>query len=457
MTVIQMSDRELSRLRVMIDLADGRLTVDAAATLVGLGRRQVHRLRRAFSADGPAGLASRKRGRPSNRRRGEVFRATVLSLVCEHYVDFGPTLAAEKLIARHGLRIGVETLRQWMMAEGLWVDRRHKLPSPHQPRRRRECLGELVQIDGSEHRWFEGRGEVCTLLAFVDDATSRLMQLRFVASESAFDYFRATKDYLETHGKPVAFYSDKHGIFRVNAKDAVGGDRVTQFGRALAELNIDIICANSPQAKGRVERAFGTLQDRLAKELRLAGISTIEAANAWVPAFMADYNRRFGRDPENAKDLHRKLTEAVDLSEVLAWREERTVTKNLTLHYDRMMLMLDPTPLARGLVRKTVDVVNYPDGRFAVQFEGVSLPFRTFDKIQTVEPGEIVENKRLGAALAMVKQHQDTYGPHRRRYHPARQRPPNNLEAPGQPTKGRPSRRIAAAVARERGAAAAEA
>jgi hypothetical protein len=300
---------------------------------------------------------------------------------------------------------------------------------------------------------------MCTLLAFVDDATSRLMQLRFVTSESAFDYFRATKDYLETHGKPVAFYSDKHGIFRVNAKDAIGGDRVTQFGRVLSELNIDIICANSPQAKGRVERAFGTLQDRLVKELRLAGISTIEAANAWVPTFMADYNARFGRDPENPKDLHRKLTEADELSEVLAWREERTVTKNLTLHYDRMMLLLDPTPLARGLVRKTVDVVNYSDGRFAVQFEGVSLPFRKFDKIQTVEPGEIVENKRLGAALAMVKQHQDSYEPHRRRYHPARQRPPNNLEAPGQPTKGRPSRRSAAAVAvaRERGAAAAEA
>ena len=152
--VIQMSDRELTRLRVMIDLADGRLTVEAAATLMGLGRRQIYRVRRAFSADGPAGLASRKRGRPSNRKRGEIFRATVLSLVRDHYIDFGPTPAAEKLMARHGLRIGVETLRQWMMAERLWVDRRHKLPSPHQPRRRRECLGELVQIDGSEHRWF---------------------------------------------------------------------------------------------------------------------------------------------------------------------------------------------------------------------------------------------------------------------------------------------------------------
>src|SRR5271168_2768663 len=404
--VIQMSDRELTRLRVMIDLADDRLTVDAAATLMGLGRRQIYRLRQAFSANGPAALASRKRGRPSNRKHGETFRATVLSLVREHYIDFGPTLAAEKLIARHGLRIGVETLRQWMMAEWLWVDRRHKLPSPHQPRRRRECLGELVQIDGSEHRWFEDRGEMCTLLAFVDDATSQLMRLRFVASESAFDYFRATKDYLETHGKPVAFYSDKHGIFRVNAKDAIGGDRVTQFGRVLSELNIDIICANSPQAKGRVERAFGTLQDRLVKELRLAGISTVTAANAWLPGFITGYNARFGRQPQNAKDLHRPLTSADNLDEILVWREERTVTLSLPLHYDRMMPLLDPTPFARGLVRKKVDVVNYPDGRFAVQFEGMPLSFRVFDKIQTVQPGTIVENKRLGAALALVKEQQ---------------------------------------------------
>jgi hypothetical protein len=234
----------------------------------------------------------------------------------------------EKLAARHGLRLGVETLRQWMIGDGLWVDRRHRLPSPHQPRRRRECLGELVQIDGSEHAWFEDRGPTCTLLAFVDDATSRLMVLRFVASESAFDYFRATRAYLETHGKPVAFYSDKHNIFRVN--NGEGGERVTQFGRALEALNIDIICANSPQAKGRVERAFGTLQDRLVKEMRLAGIASIEAANAWLPAFVASYNARFGREPTNTKDLHRKLRAADNLSEILAWREERTVTHNLT-------------------------------------------------------------------------------------------------------------------------------
>jgi hypothetical protein len=281
-------------------------------------------------------------------------------------------------------------------------------------------------------------------LAFIDDATSRLMQLRFVASESAFDYFRATRAYLEAHGKPVAFYSDKHGIFRVNAKDVVGGDGITQFGRVLSELNIDIICANSPQAKGRVERAFGTLQDRLVKELRLAEISTLAAANAWLPGFIAGHNARFAKSPRNAKDLHRPLTAADNLDEIMAWREVRTVTNNLTLHYDRMLLLLEPTLFARGLARKKVDVVNYPDGRFAVQFEGTSVPFRLFDKIQTVTQGAIVENKRLGAALALVKEQQATYAPNKRRFDPARQRPPNNLEAPGMPTKSRLSRREAA-------------
>ena len=162
-----------------------------------------------------------------------------------------------------------------MIVDGLWQDRRQRLPSPHQPRRRRECLGELVQIDGSEHAWFEDRAPPRTVLAFVDDATSRLMQVRFVSSESAFDYFRTTRADLEQHGKPVAFYSDKHGIFRVNSKDAIAGEGITQFGRALSALNIDIICANSPQAKGRIERTFSTLQDRMVKELRLAGISSI--------------------------------------------------------------------------------------------------------------------------------------------------------------------------------------
>jgi hypothetical protein len=445
MAVLSMSKQEFSRLEVLLRVQSGRLRVADACDLIGLRRRQVFRLLRGLKQDGASSLLSNRRGKSSNHRLADEVRALALSLVRERYADFGPKFAAEKLADLHGCSVSRETLRSWMIADGLWVDRRHRLASPHQPRRRRECLGELIQIDGSEHAWFEARGETCTLLAFVDDATSRLMQLRFVASESAFNYFRTTRAYLEAHGKPVAFYSDKHNIFRVNAKDAVSGDGITQFGRVLSELNIDIICANSPQAKGRIERAFGTLQDRMVKELRLAGISTITAANAWLPGFVTDYNTRFAREPLNAKDLHRPLTPADNLDEILAWREARTVTNNLTLHYDRMMLLLEPTPLARTLVRKKVDVVNYPDGRFVVQFEGTSLAFRVFDKIQTVAPGAIVENKRLGAALALVKEHQARYAPNQRRYDPARQRPPNNLEAPGMPTKGRPRRDGAAA------------
>lgn len=445
MTVVSMSKQEFSRLEVLLRVQAGRLRVADACELIGLHRRQVFRLLRALKQHGAASLVSKRRGKPSNHRLPSEVRALALSIVRERYADFGPTLAAEKLAEHHGCRVSRETLRGWMIAAGLWQDRRHRLPAPHQPRRRRDCLGELVQIDGSEHAWFEDRGAPCTLLAFVDDATSRLMQLRFVPSEAAFDYFRATRAYLEEHGKPVAFYSDKHGIFRVNSTDAAGGAGVTQFARALLALNIDIICANSPQAKGRIERAFGMLQDRMVKELRLAGISSMAAANAWPPGFIAAYNARFGCEPANSKDPHRPLTPADDLDEILAWREERTVTRDLSLHYDRMMLILEPTPLARTLVRKKVEVVNYPDGRFAVQFNGTALGFRVFDKIQTVPPGAIADNKRLSAVLEQIKMQQAAYPARQQRGHGARRRPPNNLEAPGLPSKGRAPRHSTAA------------
>ena len=191
--------------------AGGAIRPAACCRCLRSRRRQVFRLLRGVKQNGAASLLSKHRGKPSNHRLPAEVRT--LALVRDRYPDFGPTLAAEKLARQHGCSISRETLRGWMIADGLWIDRRHRLPSPHQPRRRRDCLGELVQIDGSEHAWFEARGEMCTVLAFVDDATSRLMALRFVASESAFDYFRATRDYLQRHGKPIAFYSDKHSIF----------------------------------------------------------------------------------------------------------------------------------------------------------------------------------------------------------------------------------------------------
>jgi hypothetical protein len=241
MTAVSMSKQEFGRLEVLLRVQSGRLRVADACALIGLRRRQVFRLLRGVRQNGAASLLSRHRGKPSNHRLPADVRTLALSLVRDRYPDCGQTMAAEKLAMQHGCSISRGTLRGWMIADGLWIDRRHRLPSPHQPRRRRDCLGELVQIDGSEHAWFEARGEMCTLLAFVDDAMSRLMVLRFVASESAFDYFRATRDYLQRHGKPIAFYSDKHSIFRVNSKDAIGGEGVTQFGRALSELNIELL------------------------------------------------------------------------------------------------------------------------------------------------------------------------------------------------------------------------
>src|SRR5260370_5810894 len=256
MVTVSMSKREFDRLEELLGVQSGRLRVADACTLMGLSRRQVFRLLRGLRDGGAASLVSKRRGRPGNRQLPVAIRQLALTLVRDRYRDFGPTLAAEKLAELHGCRVSRETLRQWMIADRIWIDRRHRLPSPHQPRRRRDCLGELVQIDGSEHAWFEDRGPPCTLLAFVDDATSRLMLLRFVVSESAFSYFMATRSYVEAHGKPVAFYSDKHGIFRVNRKTAAG-DEITQFGRGVGALNIDINCADSPTAKGRGERAVG--------------------------------------------------------------------------------------------------------------------------------------------------------------------------------------------------------
>jgi hypothetical protein len=299
-----------------------------------------------------------------------------------------------------------KTLRKWMIEDGLWIDRRHRLPSVHQPRNRRERDGELIQIDGSTHHWFENRSGKCTLIAYIDDATSRIQHAAFVPSESTFDYMRETRAYVERHGRPIAFYSDKHAIFRINKLDAEGGTGMTQFGRGLHEINIDMICANSAPAKGRVERCLGTLQDRMVKELRPAEVSDMEAGNAFLPSFNEQFNARFGKAPFDSADGHRPLATPCNLDNVFAWKEERTVSNALTLQYDKILFLLQPNEITRTLARKRVTVIDYPDGRLAIQDEGRDLPYRIFDKLQKVDQAAIVENKRLGDVLACVAQRQ---------------------------------------------------
>ena len=395
---------ELDRLQVMTQVTERRLTRRRAGELLGLSERQVRRLVRAFKRDGARALASQRRGKPSNRKLANTTRDEVLTLVREHYADFGPTFAHEKLTEVHHLAFSVETLRGWMIAAGIWAPRASRIARSHQPRQRRACLGELIQIDGSPHAWFEDRGPECTLLVYVDDATSRLMELCFADVESTFDYFRATRHYLERHGKPMAFYSDRLSVFHVHARDkANGGPGVSQFGRALQSLNIDIICATSAQAKGRVERANSTLQDRLIKEMRLRGLNDPIAAEPFLPEFMADYNARFAKPARIAYDAHRPLRPEDNLTEIFTLQEKRRISHQLTVNYKSDLYVIEDTKAARRLRGAKADVSEAADGTVTIRVNGKVLPARLFPKDNAqLDPGRVVELKHLDGAFAWI-------------------------------------------------------
>lgn len=439
---ITMSMREIDRLKVIQAVIDGRLKPMQAAQRLDLTTRQVQRLVNRYRLEGACGLVSRKRGRTSNRQLIPGLANRALLLVREHYADFGPTLACEKLREVHGLRIATETVRRLMTDTGLWIPRRQRSAKIYQSRNRRQCMGELIQIDGSDHAWFEDHGPACTLLVYIDDATSRLMHLHFTYSESTFSYFEATRGYLECHGKPLAFYSDKATVFRVNNTKANGGDGHTQFGRAMFELNIESICANSSQAKGRVERANLSLQDRLVKEMRLLGISTMAAGNAYAPAFMTDYNRRFAKPPRNDFDANRPLREDENLDLIFAVREPRRVTARLTLQYDKNMYLLADTPQARAVMGKYVEVYDYPDGRIEVRANGTALAYTIYDRLSEVDQGAVVDNKRLSHILQVAQQVQEQRDSRRGGSTPAR----TNQGAPTRKLKAAPGKKAQRAI-----------
>lgn len=370
---VMMSERELNRIEVLAQIDDGRLTVQNGANMLDITKQQMFRLLKRYRTEGAPAIRHKARGKTPNNQFHKAKRDYAVALVKENYSDFGPTLAAEMLEERHAFKVSRETLRKWMAEDGLWLSRKQRRTF-HQPRQRRECYGELIQIDGSDHRWFEDRADPCTLLVFIDDATSMLMELRFVPSESTFSYFDALESYLLKHGRPVAFYSDKHTVFRV-AKPNQHMTGMTQFGRALAELNVEILCANSSQAKGRVERANRTLQDRLVKELRLAGISSMEDGNAFLEGFMTRFNAKFAKTPAKSDNLHRSLNIEPDrLNEVFCLRDKRYVGKDLTLKYDRKRIKLEINDLTRGLVGKYVDIFELANGRIQVRANGIALP-----------------------------------------------------------------------------------
>jgi hypothetical protein len=374
METLLLSQREIDRLAILGRLNEKRITTAEAAAALRISDRQLRRLRRRLRVDGPAGLRSKHYGRAPNNRLDPDVAAEAIALVQLHYADFGPTFANEKLRELHGIILSTESLRTLMRQAGLWKAKARKR-NIHQPRERRPYFGELVQIDGSRHDWFEGRAPMCTLLVYVDDATSALLALQFVKSESTSTYFSLTADYLRQFGKPRAFYSDKNSIFRIN-HPRVTVELQSQFARAMQELDIELICAHSPQAKGRVERANATLQRRLVRELRLNHIDSIEAANGYLAQFIADYNSRFAKEPSLEGDAHRPLSVTEDLNRILAHTYDRKLSKNLTCQCDNVTYhILDRSKFVlRGAhvqVRVTLD------GTTLVERRGKPLTFET--------------------------------------------------------------------------------
>ena len=422
---IAMSHKELDRVGVIRKVLDRELKQGAAAQQLGLSVRQVKRLVRAMRQEGPAGLASKRRGRPGNNRIAETVKAEFMSLVRRHYPDFGPTLAHEKLVEQHDFSHSVETLRAWMVADGLWQPRRRKQAAIHQRRPRRPCRGELVQIDGSPHDWFEGRGPSCCLIVFIDDATSELLALRLVPAETTQAYMETLAGYLDAHGRPVALYSDRHGIFRVNHPDHDG--ELTQFSRALKTLDIAPIHANTPQAKGRVERANQTLQDRLVKELRLRGISDIDAANVFLPTFMADYNQRFAKPPQSPSDAHRPVLHSpAELCLIFSIHHTRKLSKNLTCQFNKREYQITGKGKGYRLRGSTVTLCVGFNGSVTILCNGQALNYRTLK--QGEPPIPIEDEKSIQSRIDQIKQMQAAKPAHKPApYHPWRSSYPDRV------------------------------
>lgn len=375
--ILAMSLKERERLVVVQGLALKQVRQSEAAERLGLSVRQVKRLLRAWRQVGDVALVSKRRGRASSNRLSASVRSEIEGRLRGRYAGFGATLAAEKLLELDGISVSRETVRQTQIALGLWRPKVRRQGRVFQTRERRPRFGELIQIDGSPHDWFAGRAPKCTLIVFIDDATGRLTALHFAPTETIHAYATALKQHILAHGVPLALYSDCHGIFRVNAKEAASGDGKTTFNRFTERLKIEQICALTPQAKGRVERANQTLQDRLVKELTLNNLSTMEEANAFLPLFIQAWNKKLAVEPRDPTDAHRAWTDSEEaLDEVFTERETRCLSSSLSFSYHGTVYGITPKDSGRTLIGVKVTLYTYQDGRVEVRYRDKVLEHR---------------------------------------------------------------------------------
>ena len=392
-----MSQREAQRLAVLQGVKGGALSQAQAAQQLDLSVRQIKRLCRGLREQGASGLISKRRGAPSNRRIAHEVRERTLELVRQRYADFGPELAREYLACEHGFGHSTETLRGWMTQAGLWKPKVRRAKRAHPARARRDCLGELVQIDGSHHAWFEARGAKCCLTAFIDDACGRVLAARFDPTETTQGYLTVLRSHITQHGVPLALYSDRHSIFtKHDSEDGVP----TQFERALLQLDIEPICANSPQAKGRVERLFQTLQDRLVKALRLAGIADIDKANARQAQYQAEHNRRFAVTPKSQADMHRSwLGGAEQLASICALHHQRQLSAQLSCRFEGQVLQIEPGQPQAPKARAMVDIAQHRDGRLELSYCGHALRHKRYACCDHLSRGKTANAKTVGQRL----------------------------------------------------------
>jgi len=380
--IIAMTRKELDRYETIKNLIAKAINGTDAAKLLNLSVRQVKRLKAGVKLSGANGVIHKLRGRESNRRTDCLVWQKAKDLIVKFYPDFGPTLAHEKLVENHRVKLGVGTIRNLMISEKIWMTKKRKQNKQYRSQReRKECFGELIQFDGCYHRWFENRNEECCLLSAIDDATSRPVKLKFTDGESITDVFGFWQEYIKRHGKPVAVYLDKFGTYKINHKNAKDNyELLTQFQRAANELGVNLITAHSPQAKGRVERPFATFQDRLVKELRLQKINNIEKANEFLEShYTADYGKRFGVVPKKKTDLHRALAdnELKQLDAIFSVQATRQVKNDFTLQFKNSWYQLSQEQPVTVRRKEIVLIEERLDESLAIRLRGRYLNYRT--------------------------------------------------------------------------------
>ena len=396
--IITMSSREVKRFKIIQKVLEKQLRQVKAGELLGLSQRQIRRIAKRVQAEGARGVTHRSRGQPSRRKMPQDQQERIGSIIEERYSDFGPTLVAEKLMENEGIRVSKEKVRQVMMEQGLW-QRKRRRRKIYQWRERKAYLGEMVQMDGSHHEWLEGRGPKMVLMGYVDDATGRFFG-RFYESEGVSSAMDSLRRYIELYGCPLSLYLDKHSTYKTtrhpSTDELLRGDQaMTQFERACRELEIEIIHAHSPQAKGRIERVFGTLQDRLVKEMRLEGITTIKGANEFLDRFTPRYNKRFAREALRESDLHRRLPRGMRLESVFCLKETRTIMNDYTVRWRGKRYLIKTPSIA--IRRRKVEVREYFDDRIELRFKNRILKHIEIAKErQEMKGGERTKQREIG-------------------------------------------------------------